>query len=79
MGGVAVMLVVVGFGVGRITFWHFGPCLFDFVQFFSVVTCLAEKGDDFKIGLSTFVAVFELLGPKYTQLPTLFQKLVPVI
>ena len=50
VGGVVVMVVVVGFGVGRITFWHFGPSLFDFVQFFSVVTSLAEKGDDFKIG-----------------------------
>ena len=32
------------------------------------------RGNDFKIGLSTFKAIFEVLGPKYTQKSTFFAK-----
>ena len=32
-------------------------------------------GNDFKIGLSTFEAIFELFGQKYTQKSTLLTKL----
>ena len=32
------------------------------------------EGNDFKIGLSTFETIFEVLGPKYTQKSTFFAK-----
>ena len=41
-----------------------------FFQVFSVERCLGWRGNDFKIGLSTFEAIFEVLGPKYTQKST---------
>ena len=50
-----------------------------FFPIFSVVRCLAYRGNDFKTGLSTFEPIFELLGPKYNQKSTLLPKLVPVI
>ena len=50
-----------------------------FFRVYRVVRCLAWRGNDFKIGLSTFEAIFGLLGPKYTQKSTLLPKLVPVI
>ena len=71
--------VVVGWGGGRITFLHFGPCWDHFCRVYRAVRCGALRGNDFKIGLSTFEAIFEGVGPKYTQKLTLFPKLVPVI
>ena len=78
-GGGGGVVVVVWWWGGRITLWHFGPCYDDFFQVYRVVKCLAWRGNDFKIGLSTFEAIFEVLGPKYTQKSTLLPKLVPLI
>ena len=61
-------------GWGVFTFWYFWPCWGEFFQVFSVVRCLAWRGNDFKIGLSTFETIFEVLGPKYTQKSTFFAK-----
>ena len=51
-------------------------------QFFHVsrtVRCLEWKGNDFKIGLSTFDLIVKFLGQKYIQKSTLLTKLVPVM
>ena len=50
-----------------------------FFHVFSVVRCLAYRGNDFKTGLSTFEAIFGLLGQKYNEKSTLLSKFVPVI
>ena len=51
-------------------------------QLFSSFKCCKVsgiEGNDFRIGLRIFEAIFELLGPKYTQTSTLLSKFVPVI
>ena len=50
-----------------------------FLSNFSVVRCLAYRGNDFKTDVNTFEVIFELLGPKYKQKSTLLRKLVSVI
>ena len=50
-----------------------------FFQVFSIVRCLAQREIDFKISLSSFEAIFQVLSPKYSQKSTLQLKLVPVI
>ena len=64
---------------GRIYVLALWTMLGPFFQVYRVVRCLAWTGNDFKIGLSTFEAIFEVLGPKYNQKSTLLPKLVPVI
>ena len=63
-------MVVVGWLVGWLGGWAYLPFgTLDhvrtiFFQVFSVVRCPAWRGNNFKIGLSTFEAIFVLLGPK---------------
>ena len=47
------------------TFQHFGPYQDNFFEVLSVVRFLGWRGIDFKIGLSTYKAIFEHLGLKY--------------
>ena len=50
-----------------------------FISNRSDVRCPGLRVNGFKSSLSTFKAIFEVLGPKYTQKSTLLPKLVPVI
>ena len=59
--------------------FNFWPMLGRFFQVFSDVRCLAYRGNDFIIGLSTLKVIGELLVLKYNQNSTLLQKFVPVV